>query len=335
MFRSAFIENMQTKYIIDEHLHISPEFNGDAIVRFMDRTRTDKAVLQSVYHTKYGPLSPLALDLKSRYPDRFFVFGAPDARLYFTHETDIGNAQLEFIVPLLDRGMDGIKLLEGKPHMRKAYPIPSFDSESWDPFFEYLETNGIPVTWHVNDPESHWSRDVSPWLISQGWAYDETFINNEVQYAEVLGVLDRHPNLKIIFAHVFFMSAQLDRLSSILDKYPNVKIDLTPGIEMYENFSADIGKTKDFFEKYHDRIVYGTDIGGRCILTNEGRQFNEKENIRRPEIVRQFLESDDDVLIESDGNFLIDRKPFVMHCIGLSQERLEEIYHKNMEEMLL
>ena len=320
--------------IIDEHMHVSPEFNGDTLISFMDETYTDKAVLQSVYHKSFGPLAPMALEMKKAHPDRFFVFGAPDARLYFTNGEDIGSAQLDYFKPLLDSGLDGIKLLEGKPQMRKAYPVPSFDCEAWDTFFDYLENNGIPVTFHVNDPENHWSKDVSPWLIKQGWAYDDTFINNEDQYAEVLNLLSHHPNLKIIFAHFFFMSAQLERLGAVLDTYKNVKIDLTPGIEMYENFSSDAVKSAAFFEKYHDRIIYGTDIGGRCILTNEGCPFNVKENLRRPEIVRQFLEGNGDILIESDGNFLIDRKPFTMHCLNLPRTRLDEIYHLNLEDML-
>ena len=50
-------------YIIDAHLHISPEFHGDDVLRFMDRTGTDKAVLQAVYHSKLGPLAPAALEM--------------------------------------------------------------------------------------------------------------------------------------------------------------------------------------------------------------------------------------------------------------------------------
>ena len=330
----AFIKDSDM-YIIDEHLHISPEFNGDNIIKFMDRTGTDKAVLQSVYHTSFGPLAPLALKLKKEYPDRFYVFAAPDASLYFKNADRIGEAQIEFLKPYFDMGADGVKLLEGKPQMRKAYPIPDFDSDSWEPFFAYLEKNGIPITWHVNDPENHWSKDVSPWLVKQGWAYDETFINNEKQYSEVLNVIDRHKKLKVIFAHFFFMSAQLERLAEILDSHPSVMIDLTPGIEMYENFSKDKEKALLFFEKYHDRIIYGTDIGGRCILTNEGCSFNEKENLRRPEIVRDFLAGSSESVIESDGNFLIDRAPFILKPLGLSTQRLEEIYHRNLERQLI
>ena len=318
----------------DAHLHISPEFTGDRVLAFMDRTATDKAVLQAVYHTKAGPLAPEALRMKRAHPDRLRVFGAPDARLYFTAAERIGAAEIEYLKPLLDAGMDGIKLVEGKPQMRKMYPIPAFDSEAWEPFFAFLEENRIPLTWHVNDPAHFWSKDVSPWLIRQGWAYDETFIHNETQYSEVLHVLERHKNLRAIFAHFFFMSDSLERLSGILDRYKEVRLDLTPGIEMYENFSAAPGSSAAFFEKYGDRILYGTDIGGRCILTNEGCPFNEKENLRRPEIVRYFLTGSEDRRICADGDYLIDREPFIMKPLALRGERLEKIAGKNLETVL-
>lgn len=150
----------------------------------------------------------------------------------------------------------------------------------------------------------------------------------------MLRLLAAHPRLKIIFAHFFFMSAQLRRLDKILSLYPNLMVDLTPGIEMYESFSARPQETADFFRKYHDRICYGTDIGGRCILTNEGQAFNEKECLRRPEIVRTFLTGKEECVIESDGAFLIGRKPFVMKPLGLEGKQLEEIFSGNILRML-
>ena len=319
---------------IDSHVHVSPEILPDALARFLDRTKTDAAVLQALWHSRLGSLTPLALQMKKLFPGRFYVFGAPDATLYHTAVSDIGKAQLACLEPLLDSGMDGVKLLEGKPYMRKVHPIPAFDHESWEPFWEYMERNRVPITFHVNDPETFWSPVPDPWLVKQGWQYDESYINNEKQYAEVEQVLQRHPKLKIIFPHFYFMSGQLTRLASLFERFDNIAVDLTPGIEMYENFSAHPTDAAAFFARYHDRICYGTDIGGRCILTNEGCPFNERENLRRPQIVRAFLESNGESRIESDGNYLINRKPFLLRPLGLKKESLEEIYSRNILRIL-
>lgn len=315
-------------------MHYSPQAGSEFLTDFLTRTGTDSAVIQSVSHSRCISLIPGALVMKDMSPGRFYVFGSPDLSGYYSCSDNIGEYFSRYIRLVMDAGCDGVKLLEGKPQMRKNIPVPDFDDACWEPFWSFAEENRVPILWHVNDPETHWSPDASEWVKKQGWWYDETFINNEVQYTQVLNVLDRHKHLKVIFAHFFFMSAQLDRLDGIMERCPDIMVDLTPGIEMYENFSADFDRAKAFFEKYHDRIVYGTDIGGRCILTNEGEPFNEKENLRRPEIVREFLTGKADVAIESDGNFLHDRAPFTMRCLGIEGQRLEEILSGNIKRFI-
>lgn len=44
-------------------------------------------------------------------------------------------------------------MLEGKPNIRKYYPIPDFDQSVWEDYWAYLEQEQIPVYMHVNDPE--------------------------------------------------------------------------------------------------------------------------------------------------------------------------------------
>lgn len=135
----------------------------------------------------------------------------------------------------------------------------------------------MPILWHVNAPETFWDDKNAPsWAKERGWFYDDSYINNEEQYGQVLRLPERHPRLKIFFAHFFFMSAQLDRLDAIMQRYPNIMVDLTPGIEMYENFSKDIGSAGAFINKYSKHIVYGTDIGARGVLSeNDGVSYEE------------------------------------------------------------
>ena len=80
---------------------------------------------------------------------------------------------------------------------------------------------------------------------------------------------------------------------------------------------------------FHDRICYGTDIASRFVYNTEGKPFNEKENLRRPEIVRDFLFEKEELLIRADGNFIHNRPDFMMRPLGLSEERLDEILSQN------
>jgi len=244
------------------------------------------------------------------------------------HKGGVEN-DVKYVKRMLQCGCDGIKMIEGKPDIRRTVPIPDFDLPPWEPFWEYAEKIGLPILWHVNDPEEFWDEEKIPsWARMQGWTYTQDTINNEVQYTQVLTVLKRHPNLKIIFAHFFFMSAQLDRLSNILDEFRNVCIDLTPGIEMYVNLSKNKEKTVRFFEKYQSRILYGTDIGARGVIAHES-EINRTESLNRSDIVRTFLTKEGQFTIKADGNFLIGTEDFQLDALNLRPDITQKIFCDN------
>ncbi len=316
--------------VVDCHVHVSSQTDVNYLAGFLSGTGTDAANIAACSHSRCISLVPQALMMKIAYPGRFYVYAAPDLSAYYLHADDLGEYMALYGQRLAEMGCDGIKMLEGKPQMRKKYPIPDFDLPVWEPFWAWAEESGTPILWHVNDPECFWDASKAPsFAVSQGWLYDESYINNEEQYRQVLAVLERHPGLKIIFAHFFFMSAQLERLSAVLDRFANVMVDLTPGIEMYESFSGDIGKAREFFSRYGKRICYGTDIGGRCILMGERKEFDPLENIRRPQVVREFLTGKAEREIRSDGHYLVNNPPFTMRPLSLDEKALADILGGN------
>jgi hypothetical protein len=272
---------------------------------------------------------PDALMVKALNPN-IYAFGCLDITQYFIHKKSVGKQFVKYVKRILKCGCDGIKMIEGKPDIRRMLPIPDFDLPVWEPFWVYAEEVGLPFIWHVNDPEEFWDESKIPsWAKKQGWFYDKDTINNEVQYRQVLNVLKRHPNLKIIFAHFFFMSSQLERLSKIFDDYPNVCVDLTPGIEMYINLSKNPEKSRQFFEKYQDRIVYGTDIGARAVLPPYNYIINKNESKNRSNIVQTFLAKQGEFTIKSDGDFLIGMDNFQLRALNLNENVLQKIFYKN------
>ena len=152
------------------------------------------------------------------------------------------------------------------------------------------------------------------------------------QYSEILDVLQNNPTLKVIFAHFFFMSAQLDRLAGYLDQFPNMAVDLTPGIEMYYHFSQNIQKTRDFFMKYQDRILFGTDIGARALLVDPANGIQLDESQKRVFVVRSFLEKEGEFHLDENG-FLFGDSKVPLYGLDLPTTVLEKIYYKNFERM--
>ena len=328
----------QDHKIIDCHIHYSLPIEPAELMDVMDRSGTDMANLVLVPHRQRLSSVPDALMAKHMYPKRLFVFTSLDTSGYFRASKTLGKHMAAYCADMLRCGCDGVKIIEGKPQMRKMLPVPDFDQPVWDPFFAWAESNQVPILWHVNDPEEFWDQERIPgWARERGWAYDSSYINNEVQYTQVLNVLEKHPGLKIIFAHVFFMSAQLPRLAEILDRYPNVMIDLTPGIEMYINFSANTEAARAFFLRYQDRIIYGTDIGARAVISESGvdtagggsSHINLDESLSRCHIVQDFLSGGRDYVVKADGNFLVGTENFTLTGLELPPDVQEKIYSEN------
>jgi len=242
--------------IVDAHVHFGDVRLMTEVVELMDRAGVDQLNVLSTAHPQIVNLNPQGLYLKAHHPDRVYLFGALD------YSGLLGSADPALTLPLaaqVDRlmalGCDGIKMVEGKPDRRKQMGL-AFDSEVYADFFSRAAERGVPILWHVGDPEEFWEWErIPPWAKQHGWFYDETFPPLESLYGEVSNVLARNPTLTVIFAHFYFLSAQLRRAAESLDRYPNVSLDVTPGVEMYHNFTANFDAAREFILQYQDRII--------------------------------------------------------------------------------
>jgi len=156
---------------------------------------------------------------------------------------------------LMDIGFDGIKFLY-KPDVQKLEQLP-LDHAAYEPLFAQMEKDRTHITWHVADPAEFWRG--AP---GRRWNYsDGTYPAYEDMMDQTYNVLNRHPRLTATFAHFMFLSEQPELLEELFAKYPNMAIDVTPGVEMYQSFHERYDFYRSFFEKYADRILFGTDAG--------------------------------------------------------------------------
>ena len=316
--------------IIDGHIHYAHYSYADSLMTILDGAGIDRLGVVCTPDEQRLSLVPDALHLKAMHPDRVYVFGGLDISPLFMAPDIAGEAFAHYVDVLCEMGVDGIKMIEGKAEIRKRLPIPDFDHPIYAPYWEKLAQTQVPLVFHVNDPEEFWDAERVPdWAREMGWYYgDGTYIDNEDQYRQVLNVLDRHPELNINFAHFFFLSAQLDRLGVYLDRYPNMRVDLTPGIEMFFNFAENPQQTRDFFIKYQDRILYGTDIGARALLADRSAGIETEESLARIEVVRGFLENEGPFKLTHQG-FLFGGKEATFFGIQLPDDVLDKIYYQN------
>lgn len=161
---------------------------------------------------------------------------------------------------LMEIGFDGIKMLEGKPNLYIEVNNP-LDSDFFDGVFEKMERDGTYLLMHAVDPETFWTHP-TPEMIKKKWFYgdDSIYPSNKEIYRQIDNVLQKHPSLNLCLAHFFFCSENPERLEEMMAKYPKLCFDLTPGGEMYLGFNKRPEYYKEFFTKYQDRVIFGTDM---------------------------------------------------------------------------
>jgi len=213
---------------------------------------------------------------------------------------------------LMEIGFDGIKMIETKPDRVKAMQRPVCDP-LYHAFFDAVEADGTHMVWHVADPAEFWDKDLAPaFSFENGWFYgDGTFPSYEEIYAQVFAVLDRNPNLKVTFAHFFFLSGDPVRLEALFAKYPNMNVDLTPGGEMYASFHKDPAYYRDFFTRHAARIQFGTDASDDASVVDD--------NLNIADCVYRFLTTDDEYHLWENP----------VHGIRLDDEAVEKILSEN------
>ena len=209
---------------------------------------------------------------------------------------------------LLELGCDGIKLMFS-PDLQRYY-AKGLDDPYYDKMFSLLEERKTTVNIHLADPENFWD---------EGMKYHTGgFPTKEQMYSEAFRMLDRHPKLRVNFAHFMFLSNFPDEAKRVLEKYPNVCLDLTPGVEMYYNFDKQLEAWRDFFTKYSDRILFGTD--SNTIKTC---------NIQLEQLVYRKLSENRNTFVQNCYG-----KDFVIKGLALDDKVISKICYENYFERL-
>lgn len=310
--------------IIDAHMHI-PQWishNGstvfDSIHRYQDSNSI--ACVDNMCCTNNG-------DLWSGYEMDQSILGAI-AKLenpgVFTHgclyipkdhslvpQYDFAD-QLE---EMMEIGLDGVKICDFKPD---AYKLIGVDSlmEQYEKYIGCCERYGVHMCWHVADPQACWDPElVTDYARKVGWFYGDGDHPTYEQFTEMTyRLLDMHPNLNVMLAHVFFKSFEPQEIETLLKKYPHVTIDLAPGWEMVEGFRTHYDAWYRIFREYSDRFLYATDAS----MNIDGARA---DTLARD--VLRFLTTDDTFEVAGGR---------VAHGIALEQDHLDRILYRNHED---
>jgi predicted TIM-barrel fold metal-dependent hydrolase len=311
--------------VFDGHVHMGSVAEEGSMLAIREATGIEKMALVSIQNPETGAGLPQSLYMKVKYPGQFFVFAGLNHAQKRSEGRVKTSSLAEQVDALAEMRCDGIKMIEGKPTSRQAMDVPVTDAYFAD-YWTRVEELGTPIVWHVNDPEEFWDPARIPgWAKERNWGYGPDDVQKEQLYAEVDEVLARSPNLKVIFAHFYFLSADLDRASRFFDAHPTVYFDLAPGVEMLYNLSRDPDASREFFIKYADRIVFGTDLFSGLSV---------EQGCIRAGLVFRWLESQDTFRVPEAADFVLGpSEDGVIRGMSLPTDVLTGIYRDNFARL--
>jgi predicted TIM-barrel fold metal-dependent hydrolase len=294
---------------IDIHTHISvsaKEKNGVALVperQYLGSPQQllavmDRKNIRSMVNLTGGYGTGL-VDAVGKYdhafPDRFYSFAEPSYSLLLN--PDYPKLQAQAIEQAHKDGARGLKILKTLGlYLRDnitSGKLIKIDDSRFDPMWDACGQLGMPVAIHVSDPVAffaptdRFNERYEELSNHPDWSFHGTEFPSNAELLEARNrVIARHPKTQFIVLHVGNFAENLANVSENLDRFPNMHVDIAARI-------GELGRqprtSRAFFEKYQDRILFGTDA------TPHGDEFPQQVfNEKLYEIYYRFLETDDE-----------------------------------------
>jgi uncharacterized protein len=255
----------------------------------------------------------------AKYPDRFELWCGFDFAGY--DRPGFGAATIQELERCYQAGARGVGELHdkgqgmasGKSRTLGLHP----DDTRMDPLFDKCAELRMPVSIHVADPiwmyqkmdrtndglmnAYHWRLDNQPNIVG---------LNGMVEILE--RAMKKHPQTTFIACHFANLDYDLTRLGELFDRNPNLYADIAA---RYAETAPIPRFAAQFYAKYSDRLLYGTDMGF------------DKPMYR---VTFRILESMDEHFYETEQ---FDYH-WSLNGLGLPDSTLQRVYHDNAAKIL-
>lgn len=147
------------------------------------------------------------------------------------------------------------------------------DDPVFDPIYAHLAERGIPLLAHLAEPREAWlpldpdGVHYSYYSNNPEWhLYGRPeFPSHEELIAARDHILEKHPDLIVIGAHLGSLEHDVDEVAARLERYPNFYVEVAARTRDLTHQPTE--KVRSFFLRYPDRILYGLDAVFRPFRT--------------------------------------------------------------------
>ncbi len=330
----------QAKFpVVDIHTHVSPRPGSKRpsvppadIVAAMDSVN-----LRTMVNLTGGSGDDLATTIKNydrAFPRRFLTMTEPT----WTRASESGYAswQGDEIAKAKAVGAVGLKILKTLGlYLRDGGPtgkLVRVDDPRFDPMWEACGRLGLPVAMHVGDPEAfflpidRFNERYEELNAHPDWSF---YGKDFPSFTDILSARDhvfaKHPKTTFVALHVGHWSENLAAVGEMLDKFPNVNVEIGARI-------GELGRqpraSARFFDKYQDRILFGTDAVP--LGTQTPQQVFGEELYR---IYYRFLETEDEYFDYAPAR-VPPQGRWRIYGLGLSEQILRKVYNANAQRVL-
>jgi predicted TIM-barrel fold metal-dependent hydrolase len=268
------------------------------------------------------------------FPGRFYTFTEPWYSRFT--EPNYPKFQAEAIEQAHRDGARGLKILKTLGlYLRERITsgaLVKIDDRRFDPMWDACGQLNMPVAIHVSDPAAfftptdRFNERYEELNAHPDWSfYGGDFPSNAELLEARDRVLARHPKTQFIVLHVGNFAENLDNVARALDRFPNMSVEIGARI-------GELGRqpraSRRFFEKYQDRILFGTDA------VPHGDEFPQQVfGDKLYEIYFRFLETSDEYFDYAPAK-VPPQGRWRIYGINLPDPILKKVYNQNAARLL-
>lgn len=350
----------ETEYYTEDDFPTVKKFNSHVHLYEENTTFIDQAVEDQFKLLNFISSSPGRTETMSVEEQEEVILGQIDSfpeNLYFSttlkdpyafNEPNWVDQTIDHLGQSFENGAIAVKIRKSIG-MEVKTPDDEFvtiDDPKFDPVIDFIAENDITLIGHIGEPKNCWLPVEEMTVGGDRQYYSENpqyhmyrhpeYLSHEEHIEAVENMLEKHPDVRYVGAHLASLEYDVDELAERLDRFPNMAVDMAERISHFQYQAVtDWQKVHDFFIKYQDRLIYATDessFGPKphfgAELTDQSQRTDEQiaESARENWLRHwKFFTSDETMTAPK-----LEDKEF--NGLNLPKEVVDKIYMKNAEQ---